>query len=86
MYYVVYLPLHRIIYCSYNKQDCDNRYKEIGRDYDEDYEVMTENKFIEQIRNSTLKQIGGYQPEVGSTPINRLKPPKGGTAIQHPTH
>lgn len=49
MYYLVYLPSLKVMGVSEDKADCQKAYSELGRDYDEDYEVMSDTEFLEMV-------------------------------------
>ncbi len=50
MFYVVYLPSLLIVCISNNKEGCQEYYKNIGHDYDEDYKIMKNDEFIELVK------------------------------------
>lgn len=45
-YYLVYLPSIKVIFFSDKREDCEKKYEEIGRDYNEDYRVMEDGEYF----------------------------------------
>lgn len=46
-YYVVYRPSLRVIFTSLDRNECEEEFKKIGRDYDEDYVVTNCFEFLD---------------------------------------
>ena len=46
MHYLVYLPSLKVMMASLNEQDCKDAFKDVGRDFDEDYRVMDGSQFV----------------------------------------
>jgi hypothetical protein len=52
MYYVAYLPSLKIVFVSDKRDECVKYFETIGRDYDEDYFVLTDIEFIQMVKKN----------------------------------
>lgn len=61
-YYLVYLPCLRIMFCSRDKAKVEIEYRKIEREYEEDYQIMTDEQFLERNKDVIVKCSFGSNP------------------------
>lgn len=52
-WYLVYIPLKRVVFTHADRQKCQEEYDKLGHDDDEDYVVISDSSFCDVISKNT---------------------------------